>query len=292
MCPAQAEVESAISAACNSSLTIVNTRRCAGGSINDCQIVTMDDGRDFFVKSNTAARKLKDMFALEFKALLLLSQPAAIRVPRPLLSTDNFIVMEAYSAGPKPVNWPEEIGRQLALLHRATIKDRYGFEADNFLGTSLQKNAWSESWLNFWRENRLSAQLDSFAEKTSGEDRLLQQGRKLVERLDSILGDVQPPAVLLHGDLWSGNAAATDRAEVIIFDPASYYGHNETEFGMMRMFGGFGPRCEAAYAEIWPFEDESERRIDLYRLYHELNHLNLFGSGYYESCLSTIKALL
>lgn len=286
------EIESAISVACDMSLTIVNSRICTGGSINDCQIVTMNKGPDFFVKSNSAAGSLKNMFALEFRALSLLAQPAVICLPRPLLFADNFIVMESFDFGSQSENWAEQIGRQLAHLHLATAGDCYGFEADNYLGTSLQKNTWSESWLNFWRENRLSAQLESFAEKTSATDSLVRQGRKLVDRLDSILADVQPPAVLLHGDLWSGNASATATGEPVIFDPASYYGHNEAEFGMMRMFGGFGSRCEGAYSEIWPFEDESERRISLYRLYHELNHLNLFGNSYYESCLATIKAVL
>jgi fructosamine-3-kinase len=33
------------------------------------------------------------------------------------------------------------------------------------------------------------------------------------------------------GDLWSGNIAAVDGAPAI-FDPATYYGHSEAEFGM------------------------------------------------------------
>jgi protein-ribulosamine 3-kinase len=97
---------------------------------------------------------------------------------------------------------------------------------------------------------------------------------------------------LLHGDLWSGNAAADHHGKPVIFDPASYYGHREAEFGMMRLFGGFGPRVEAAYQEVWPFEPGNDERIALYRLYHELNHLNLFGAAYYGQCIDTIKALL
>jgi fructosamine-3-kinase len=30
----------------------------------------------------------------------------------------------------------------------------------------------------------------------------------------------------------------------------------------------------------------------VYRLYHELNHLNLFGRGYYDQCMATLRALL
>ncbi len=35
----------------------------------------------------------------------------------------------------------------------------------------------------------------------------------------------------LHGDLWSGNVASCD-GEPTIFDPATYYGHHEAEWGM------------------------------------------------------------
>jgi protein-ribulosamine 3-kinase len=78
----------------------------------------------------------------------------------------------------------------------------------------------------------------------------------------------------------------------VIFDPASYYGQREAEFGIMRLFGGFGRRCEAAYQEIWPFEAGYEERFRLYQLYHELNHLNLFGASYYDACMASMDALL
>lgn len=146
--------------------------------------------------------------------------------------------------------------------------------------------------MSFWREQRLGLQLKRLAMITDQNDPLLVKGERLMLKLDSLLGDIDEPAVLLHGDLWSGNAAANEQGQPVIFDPASYYGHREAEIGMMRMFGGFGPRCEAAYAEVWPLEDGSEQRISLYRLYHELNHLILFGYNYYRSCLSTINSLI
>ena len=60
----------------------------------------------------------------------------------------------------------------------------------------------------------------------------------------------------------------------------------------MRLFGGFGSRTEAAYQEIWPFEDGSDERIEVYRLYHLTNHLIMFGRPYYEEALGAVKALL
>ena len=93
--------------------------------------------------------------------------------------------------------------------------------------------------------------------------------------------DVQPAT--LHGDLWSGNIASAD-GEPCIFDPASYYGHHEAEWGMS-WCASLGPGFWEGYRSLIPKEDGFEIRSDLYELYHKLNHFNLFG-GFYstEAC--------
>jgi fructosamine-3-kinase len=288
----QAHIESAITKVTGKHATFSDSRYTRGGSISDSRVVSLSDGRQFFIKTHAAATNLPDMFALEFECLKLLSAPGVIRVPRPIVSGDDFIVMEAYQEGRRKPDWPERMGRQLAQLHKATQYHRYGFEKATYLGTTKQMNTWSDNWLEFWREQRLGSQLNLFSEKTNGSDRLLKAGERLLQKLDEYLGGINEGAVLLHGDLWSGNAAADEKGEPIIYDPASYYGHREAEIGMMRMFDGFGPTCEAAYAEVWPLAAGADERITLYRLYHELNHLNLFGNSYYQSCISTIESLL
>ena len=98
-----------------------------------------------------------------------------------------------------------------------------------------------------------------------------------------------PRPVIIHGDLWSGNVGY-DRttSQPVIFDPSSYWGHNEAELGMTRMFGGerrfsstlfnrltcagFTNDFYDAYHEIQPpSQPYHEQRIDLYELYHHLN---------------------
>ena len=61
---------------------------------------------------------------------------------------------------------------------------------------------------------------------------------------------------------------------------------------VMQLFGGFDATCFAAYDEVWPLAPDSARRVAVYRLYHELNHLNLFGRGYYAQCTATLRGLL
>lgn len=288
----QTRIESAIAGATGEPAKFSDSRPAHGGSINDSRVVSLSDGRRFFIKTHAGAATFPGMFAGEFEALQLLAAPAVIRVPRPVVCADDFIVMEAFSEAGRLPNWPELMGRQLAQLHEATQTDRFGFAHDNYIGASLQVNTCTDNWLSFWREHRLGKQLHLFSARTSKDDRLLKLGERLMVKLDELLGEIDEAAVLLHSDLWSGNAAADEKGEPIIYDPASYYGHREAEIGMMRMFGGFGPRCEAAYNEVWPLKEGAEQRISLYRLYHELNHLNLFGRSYYQSCIATMESLL
>ena len=81
----------------------------------------------------------------------------------------------------------------------------------------------------------------------------------------------------------------SDRAgRATMFDPAAYYAHREADIAMTKLFGGFGDAFYGAYNEVWPLDDGHEERVDLYNLYHMLNHLNLFGTGY----LSSVKAII
>lgn len=283
-------VEEALARATGEPAAIASTRQVQGGCINDSCRLQLADGREFFLKTHYDPPA--DLFASEALALERLAAPGVIEVPRPIAHDKDFLVLEWIPMGVAGRDWQEQMGRRLALLHQATRHERFGFETDNYLGTTPQPNGWRDAWAGFWRDRRLGWQLTLFAEKTGKDDDLLVLGRKLLGKVADILGGVNETAVLLHGDLWAGNAAANARGEPVIFDPASYYGHREAELGMMRLFGGFGPVCEAAYQEVWPLEDGSEERILLYRLYHELNHLNLFGGGYYQGCLTTIRALL
>jgi fructosamine-3-kinase len=66
-----------------------------------------------------------------------------------------------------------------------------------------------------------------------------------------------------------------------LIDPAVYYGHREADLAMTRLFGGFEPAFYNAYAEAWPLAPGHEDRLPIYQLYHVLNHLNLFGGGYF-----------
>ena len=270
---------------------VESVRLAMGGSINESYLITLTDQREIFVKTHRK-KSIPGMYAAEFKALKLLSRTRTLTVPKPLYQDEDFLVMEAFREGAPAVDWQEQMGRGLASLHHNTRQSQYGFDMESYLGTFKQSNPWQGDWIGFWRDRRMGPQLTLLKQLLSVQDPLLKATDKLMAQLDKVLACDPEPAVLLHGDLWPGNAAANQKGEPVIFDPASYYGQREAEFGMMRMFGGFGQPCEAAYQEIWPFVPGYDRRIAVYQLYHQLNHLNLFGSSYYDTCLSTIRFIL
>jgi protein-ribulosamine 3-kinase len=105
-----------------------------------------------------------------------------------------------------------------------------------------------------------------------------------------LLESHKPAPSLLHGDLWSGNTGFTPQGPVV-FDPAVYYGDREADLAMTELFGGFPDEFYAAYNEILPLPEGYARRKPLYNLYHLLNHLNLFGSGYLRQVEATLRLL-
>ena len=68
-----------------------------------------------------------------------------------------------------------------------------------------------------------------------------------------------------------------------------YVGHAEADIAMTELFGGFPKRFYESYFETNKLAAGYEERRDIYNLYHLMNHLNLFGGGYYYEVMSIIS---
>ena len=109
----------------------------------------------------------------------------------------------------------------------------------------------------------------------------------LLEHLDKWICEPKFPS-LLHGDLWSGNYMILADGVPALIDPAVYVGDAMADMAMTELFGGFGADFYSGYNDENPLPDHYRDIKDLYNLYHMLNHLNLFGSGYYGSVMRII----
>lgn len=234
------------------------------------------------------------MFAAEARGLQALS--AAAVVPTPTFVTlgqtgaEAFLVLEYLDLAPLNPSVAARLGTTMAQLHRITA-DFFGWPEDNFIGATPQLNKPHPSWPYFFGEQRLRPQLQ-LALQNGMAKALVTKGYDIIERSGGFFIDYQPLPSLLHGDLWSGNAAQTGGGEPVIFDPACYYGDRETDIAMAELFGGFPTSFYAAYRRTWPLHPGYEARKPLYNLYHILNHFNLFGSAYLGQAQRMIERLL
>ena len=96
---------------------------------------------------------------------------------------------------------------------------------------------------------------------------------------------------LVHGDLWSGNYNGSN-GKPAIYDPGAFYAHDEFEFGMIDLFGGVGNEFYKGYRTMIPEEKGFRSRVQLYKLFHLLNHWAHFGSSYKSSALSCLNKIL
>ena len=307
------DIAGIVKQALNKEIAAGGVRPVSGGDINDAYLVTLADGQKVFLKVNSP--KNAAFFSAEQEGLAAIRKTNAIGVPEVLASgvftgdgpaagrsvagrfaasrskDCSFLIMDYLEAGPRRSDFWERFGRQLAAMHRAptgewTPGGKYGFTQNNFIGAGRQNNSICDSWIDFFREYRLEQQF-----KLAGQY-FDSYGRKamlsLLDHLDEYLVEPEFPS-LLHGDLWGGNFVTGPDGGAWLIDPAVYVGHAEADLAMTELFGGFAPAFYGAYKEVSPLPAGYADRRELYNLYHLLNHLNLFGEGYYGEVMRIVR---
>ena len=268
-----------IDRAVRAALAIEQATPASGGCIHRCYRVTIG-GELRFLKLNSA--HFVDAFAAEADGLEALKQ-GGMRAPRPLgtgsAGDASYLLLE-YLELRRSGDFAA-LGRMLAAAHRKAGPG-FGWRRDNYIGATPQANGWCDDWAPFWLERRLRPQLELAARNGFRID---------AGPIQDALTGHHPQPSLLHGDLWSGNAAFGAGGAPVLFDPAVYYGDREADLAMTELFGGFPAEFYAAYEEEFPLPAGYAQRKHLYNLYHLLNHLNLFGGGYLAQVKSTLGLL-
>ncbi|MEO1004773.1 MAG: fructosamine kinase family protein [Cyanobacteria bacterium J06638_38] len=271
------EIAQAITKATGQEFAIANTKSVSGGCINQGYKISSEDAA-YFVKLNDAAQV--EMFAAEALGLKQMHATRTIKVPEPICwgtaGSSSYIVLQWLDLGGSNSQSWTEMGRQLAAMHREGTAKNFGWERNNTIGSTPQINTWMDNWADFFAEQRIGYQL-KLAKRRGGSFPDIQ---KVVAGVRNRLADRKPKASLVHGDLWSGNAAIVKDGSPIILDPAIYYGDRETDIAMTELFGGFPTAFYNGYNAAWQLDSGYRQRKSIYNLYHVLNHFNLFGGGY------------
>jgi fructosamine-3-kinase len=282
------QISQQISKATEKNFEISDRRSVSGGCINQGYIISGGD-RTYFVKLNRANQV--EMFIAESLGLEQMLATKTIRVPKPLCwgvaDNSSYIVMECLELGSNNSQSWQEMGCQLAAMHKAGGASQFGWEINNTIGSTPQINTQTSNWADFFAEHRIGYQL-KLAKRKGGD---FPERDRVVEVVRARLSDRHPQPSLVHGDLWSGNAACTRQGEPVIFDPAAYYGDREVDLAMTELFGAFSSTFYRGYNQTWELDEGYQQRKHIYNLYHILNHFNLFGGSYESQANRIIQQL-
>lgn len=284
------QISEQISQTTGKPFTISDRRSVSGGCINQGYRLS-GENQSYFVKINQASRL--EMFRAEALGLKQMLATQTIRVPKPICfgTSDNqsYLVLEwlDFARAGDHHSW-EKMGRQLASMHQVQGVNQFGWSENNTIGSTPQINTWTSNWADFFAEHRIGYQL-KLARRRQGN---FPDAELVIAKVREFLQDRHPQPSLVHGDLWSGNAAILESGEPVILDPAIYYGDREVDIAMTELFGGFPAAFYRGYEQVWSLDPDYQKRKPLYNLYHILNHFNLFGGGYGDQANSMLLQIL
>ncbi len=288
-------IEDAIHGCFGENVSVKNRESRFGGDINEAGVLHLTDGNSVFIKSNSIANK--GFFDAEEEGIRAIEQTNTVSVPHLICKgidrskNCSFLMMDVIRQGSISGKTFTEFGYAFADMHMADTSEfvengRFGFLHDNYIGASVQVNTPKENWIDFFRECRLEVQF-RMAERALGSG-MMKSAIRLLDRLDDVLTEPSKPS-LLHGDMWGGNYMINSYGRGVLIDPAAYVGHPEADMAMTEMFRPMPTEFYKAYYEKLLKEDGYEDRKEIYNLYHFLNHLNLFGDGYYDAVARTVR---
>jgi fructosamine-3-kinase len=246
-----------------------------GGSINELLRLQWADGRSLIAKLNSTMPA--DFFTAEAEGLQLLAEHSPLRTPDVLAVADDHCLLADLGAAGETARFWEALGRGLAQQHTRT-NPTFGLETPNYGGATPQDNTATKDGFEFFAERRILA----LTRRCFDHGLLESADSRALERLSSQLPQLVPemPAVLLHGDLWSGNVHCCGDGQPALIDPAAHWGWAESDLAMTILFGGFADAFYASYGAQAGVQSDWRGRAPLYNLYPLLNHLLLFGVSY------------
>ena len=250
-----------------------------GGMVGGVHRVDLADGR------TVAAKTGRTPLTVEARMLRYLAD-RGLPVPEVVYASDALLVLsfvdgdgEGVADGRLAPGTARDVARHLAALHDHAA-DRYGFPFDTLSGPYHQPNPWTDSWVEFFRDHRLRHVARAARDEGTLPPPLFARVEALCGNLGAHLPD-DPPASLLHGDVWANNLLV-DGGEVAAFlDPACSYGHAEVDLAYCA-FVGFGDAFFDAYDEARGVDPGfRDGRRAAYRLLPELEHARYFDADRY-----------
>ncbi len=270
---------------------IIEVNPISGGCIHHAWKITLATGEKFFAKTSSSEHyPILESEAIGLAALNDQINRNYLIIPKPLslqkLEDTSILILPWIQL----LDGNEtKLGQGLAMLHKNSSENgqkNFGWGSNAHIGLNPQIGGWRKSWGKCFVELRLRPQIDMAKKWNLYFDR-----EKFEARLIKYFEEHNPEPSLVHGDLWTGNKAIDKNGKGILFDPATWWADREVDIAMSKLFGGFSKQFYEWYEKTWRLPDGHEERVEIYNLYHLLNHANLFGGGYKSRTIESINKI-
>ncbi|WP_250031813.1 fructosamine kinase family protein [Paractinoplanes maris] len=259
-----------------------------GGSVSSASRLTLDDGTSVFAKTWPAGEAPEGFFTAEASGLTWLREAGA-PVPEVIVALPSMIATEWIEPGEPTREAAEQLGRDLAGLHRSGA-DAFGAAWAGYIGPlGLDNTPSTGEWGPWFAERRLLPYLKISADRGALSDVEVALVERVLQGLETYA--VGEPPSRTHGDLWPGNLLWADGRAWLI-DPAAHGAHRETDLAELALFGG-APHLSSilgAYNEVYPLAEGWAERVPLHQLHLLLVHTAAFGESYRASVRSAAEA--
>jgi fructosamine-3-kinase len=261
-----------------------------GGDVADSYRVQLDGGITVFAK--TKANAVPGFFTTEAAGLTWLREANAVAVPQVLAVSDEpaMLIQEWIEPGYPTATTEADLGRDLAALHRAGAPS-FGRQDRRSTGSRGLPNDPTSSWAEFYAQQRLIPLARLAREAGALPEHSIRDLETVADLVETLVPPEEPPS-RLHGDLWGGNRLIGVGGVSWLIDPGAFGGHREFDLSMMRLFGGFGADCYAAYANSFPLHEGWEQRVPLHQLAPLVIHSIKFGSPYVPATQQALNRVL
>jgi len=224
----------------------------------------------------------------KIEVMMLDDLKAYIPTAKVYFYNDELIIMEYIN---DRCNFKQkDFAHLLAKMH-SNKQEQFGYKYDTTIGPYHQPNTLKNTWLEFFRDQRLLY----MAEQTYKEGKLpsntLDKIQKLSTKLENYIDEPNHPS-FLHGDIWSGNVMCKNNLPILI-DPAIYNGHYEMELAFINLFNTFGDEFFDAYNSYKKIDSEFfNSKQHIYNLYPLLVHIRSFGNSYLNALENILKKFI
>ena len=203
--------------------------------------------------------------------------------PKVIKFNDAYLIIQYLENDKKKPNNTNLDFLDAVIKIHSISNDQYGFKFSTQMGGLEQINSFEKSWANFYVNKRLYPILELANKKENIGSFINEKILFIIKKIDEFIPD-NPPALLLHGDMWEGNILFKKERFVGFIDPGSFYGHNEMEVAYLRWFNP--PFIDKFFIEKYSNFINLDKNYfsyePIYQLYYSLCNVALWDKSYIE----------